>query len=420
MLQEASPIEKEFLVKSAILAESPVRFHGLTTTAKGSIIALDREKVSIRMLEIVDGTGFSLFEHLTGYFDCHGKTYAFHTIVREINKQIVIMDAPARLMKSLQRRYIRVKAPKTINTSFSLANEEIRLDYPECPEYLSFEDEAQFERIESSSIFELINSFKKQAQIRSTGSTIIMFRTQKPTSFEEELVSKTGKVLYIPSTSSGLPKNDPYPEGRIITERLEESFEAPDYFLNGSRFDKILLDKKIKGIVSEIWCPILYYQYVVGYIYLVNRENTSFDIAMIDFAWEFSRVLAFQLQKTGYFRHETQKKDPIIHKPHIIDMCPGGMLISMPKSDLRTPVKEGCIFKIAMNVEDKEFTGTAKVLRRYEDALSYSFGTSFMKIAPDHLIALYEKLYHHPYSIDNPLAYERKGSLNFTQSPYRG
>lgn len=418
MLQDASPIEKEFLIKSAVLAESPVRFHGITTTITGVITAIDRTIIAVRVLETVNGSGFSVFEHLNAYFDCHGKTYAFKTVVREMNKQLVIMDAPARLLKSLQRRYVRVRAPNAIQTSFSLANEEIQLDYPECPEYLSFEDESQFSDAGTANIYELINSFKKQAQLRASGSSIIMFRTQKPTSFEEELVSKTGKVLYIPSTSSGLPKNDPYLDGRIITERLEESFESPDYFVTGSKFEQLLLDKKIKGIISEIWCPVLYYQYVVGYVYLVNRENASFDIAMIDFAWEFSRVLAFQLQKTGYFRHETQKKDPIIHRPRILDISPGGMLISLPKEDLRTPVKEGCIFKVNMSVEDRLFLGNAKVLRRYEDEHTYTFGASFIKIAPDHLMALYEKLYHHPYSIDNPLAYERKGSLNFSQ-PYR-
>lgn len=406
MIQEVTPIEKEFLIRSAWQSEQPVRFHGVSTTGTGVITAMDRQRISIRLMETFDNLPFSLFERLTGYFDSHGKTYAFESTIRECKAQSLVLDLPDKLLKSLQRKYVRIKAPRSISASFTLANEEIRLNYPICPEYLSFDDDTFFTKNTDTTLIDFIGAFKEQAQKRSTSSTIIMFRTQKPSRFEEELISKTGKVLYIPSTSSRLPKNDPYPEGRIITEKLEETFEAPDFFISGSRFEKLLLDKKIDGIVSEIWCPILYYQYVVGYIYLVNRENTSFDISMIDFVWEFSRLLAYQLKSTGYFRNEAQDKTAIVHVPRIIDMSPGGMLIAIPKDEIRTPVKEGSIFKVTIELHNYTFSCTAKVLRRFDDRDLYLYGTSFTNLSPEQIMTLYENLYRHPYSPDDPRSHE--------------
>lgn len=411
MIQEVTPIEKEFLIKSAWQSEQPVRFQGISTTGTGVITAMDRQKVSIKLLETFDNLQFTLFERLTGYFDSHGKTYAFESTIRECKPGQIVLDIPEKLLKSLQRKFVRIKSPKSISASFSLANEEIRLNYPICPEYLSFDDDSQFPKNVSTNLVEFINSFKEQAQKRSSANTIVMFRTQKPTRYEEELISKTGRVLYIPSTSSRLPKNDPYPEGRIITEKMEESFEAPDFFLSGSKFEKLLVDKKIDGIISEIWCPVLYYQYVVGYIYLVNRENTSFDISMIDFVWEFSRLLAFQLKHTGYFRNETQNQSAIVHVPRIVDMSPGGMLIAIPKNEIRTPVKEGSIFKVSIALRDYSFACTAKVLRRFDDRDLYLYGTSFSNLSPEQIMTLYENLYRHPYSPDDPRSHEIKSGL---------
>jgi hypothetical protein len=58
-----------------------------------------------------------------------------------------------------------------------------------------------------------------------------MFRTRSPEQYEETLISKTGAGSLRASTTSGLPKNDPNAEGRIITEKIEEQYEDPDYFV---------------------------------------------------------------------------------------------------------------------------------------------------------------------------------------------
>jgi hypothetical protein len=408
MIQNVSQIEKEFLIKTLVTNKQPVRFHGFTTAGTGLITMMDRLQMAVTLLETFDNTSFSVCEHITGYFDCHGTTYAFETTVRDCQKQQIKIDAPVKLLRSLQREFVRVRKPKDIQVLFHLANEEIQLDYPVCPEYISVDEIGSGSAFSGKKLNEMIESFKEKIKDKCKNTTIIMFRNRKPENYEEELISNTGKVLFIPSTSSQLPKNDPYPEGRIITETIEETFEPPDFFIAGSKFEKLLKNKKNQGIASEIWCPIVYYQYVVGYIYLVNSGSESFDIAMVDYIWDFSRVLAWELKRTGYFQIDTKISEPIKHKAKILDMSPGGMLISLPATEIRTPIREGSFFSVEITLEKNIVQCSAKVARRFEEKGAVSYGTTFINLTPENMMNLYEFLYKRPFNEKDPHAFEQK------------
>lgn len=408
MIQNVSQIEKEFLIKSLVQNKQPLRFHGFTTAGTGLITFIDRTIMSVTLLETFDNTSFSICEHITGYFDCHGTTYAFETTVRDCQKKIIKIDPPVKLLRSLQREFVRVRKPKDIQVLFHMANEEIQLEYPVCSDYISVEETLEKSSFSGKKLTEMILSFKGNICDKCRDNSIIMYRTKKPESFEEELITKTGKVLFIPSTSSMLPKNDPYPEGRIITEKIEESFESPDFFINGSHFEGLLKEKKAHQISSEIWCPIVYYQYVVGYIYLVHSGSESFDIAMVDYVWDFSRVLAYELKKTGYFNSEAEVQEPIRHKAKILDMSPGGMLISLPDNEIRTPIKEGSFFSVEISLGKNTVHCGAKVARRYEEKGSVSYGTTFINLTPESMMHLYEFLYKRTFDEKDPHAFEQK------------
>jgi len=408
MIQNVSHVEKEFLLKSVIQNEHPVRFHGVSTAGTGILKDLTNTALSVLLLDTIDDACFSVCERIIGYFDCHGKTYAFESIIRESNDRNIKLDVPEQLIRSLQRKYIRVKKPRDVQVLFRLPNEEITLSYPVCPEYISIDEIDIRTEFQGKTLQQVIKNFKDEISVLSSENTIIMFRTQKPAKFEEELISKTGKVLFIPSTSSTLPKSDPYPEGRIITEHIEEKFEDPNFFIDGSHFDKLLEEKRRSGISSEIWCPVVYYQYVVGYIYISNRNGESFDIGMVDNLWDFSRILAWHLKETGYFSSETTEKQSVSHKPHILDMSPGGILFSLPKTEIRTPIHEGSVFSIDIKVRkrDEPVSCSARVIRRFEDTDSITYGTGFVNLSAQNMMILYEALYKRPYQSGENLGLE--------------
>lgn len=408
MIQSVSAIEKEFLIKTIAQNEQPVRLHGISTTGTGVITLIDRSSLVVNLLDTFENLPFSVCEHITGYFDCHGNTYAFETTVRNTKQKEIRIDPPIRLLKSLQRKYVRVRKPRDLSVSLHLANEDIVLDYPVCPEYISVESCAKKADAENRKIPELVASFRERLGHEGTDSTIIMFRSRKPETFEEELVSRTGKSLFIPSTGSGLPAKDPYPEGRIITWEIEEKFEDPNYFVEGSRFEKLLGEKKAKDINSEIWCPIVYYQYVVGYILARNTHGESLDISTFEYIWDFSRILAWQLRQTGYFDTGSDKKEVRRHAAGVLDISPGGMLISLPQNEIRTPLKDGSVFSAEIRAGSESIECSARVVRRYDDHDSIVYGTMFTDLSAEDLMTLYEFLYRKPYATTNSLAYEQQ------------
>ncbi|ULQ60189.1 DUF1577 domain-containing protein [Brucepastera parasyntrophica] len=411
MIQKVSTVEKEFLLRTIMKEHSPVRIHGVSNIATGLITDISKTEIRVTFHPPCSLNDFSLREHVTGYFDCIGKTYAFETVIQKNSEQQILLNYPENLLKSLQRKYVRVHKPKDIQVHFHLENEDINMDYPVCSEYVSVDSIQTHSQIRGKGLPEMIASFRKRLEGKCHTNTIVMFRTKKPENFEENLICETGKILFIPSTNSGLPQNDPYPEGRIITERIEETFEDPNFFVEGSKFAKLLKAKKDRNIQSEIWCPIIYYQYVVGYIYLANT-NESFDFSTVDYLWDFSRILAFQLKQSTYFKDEAPNKDNPAHYAQIIDMSPGGMLISFPKNELRVPIKEGSIFSVDIHIEQKKINCSARITRRFEKNDTLFYGSVFVDLRPDNMMYLYEALYKRPFAENDVMTFEKAGSIS--------
>lgn len=66
MVQHVTQIEKEFLIKSALEHQHPLRFHGLSTAISGFITGLDRHEMIISVTETAEIHHFALFD---SYFD---------------------------------------------------------------------------------------------------------------------------------------------------------------------------------------------------------------------------------------------------------------------------------------------------------------------------------------------------------------
>ena len=107
MIQNVSQIEKEFLIKTVLMNEQPVRFHGISTAGTGLITMMDRSMLAVTLTNTLDDNCFSICEHITGYFDCHGHTYAFESTIRDIKERQLRIDPPVRLLRSLQRKFVR-------------------------------------------------------------------------------------------------------------------------------------------------------------------------------------------------------------------------------------------------------------------------------------------------------------------------
>jgi len=229
------------------------------------------------------------------------------------------------------------------------------------------------------------------------GYKIVNFKDKKPETAEERIVSETGKTLFIPSTSGLLPKTDPYPQKRIITEeifkRYLESLGVGTTFLddNCARF---LRRKFEEGIYSDAWVPILFREYVIGYIHVwVDKEGRPpFDFSVLDHVYQFAKVLAFSLKENGYFEHGRVQGEAFEGK--VLDMSASGLLFACPLgSTLLSTLLVDAELTVTIVAPNRTINVIAKIVRRFKDKSAGYFGCRFTNMAPEDTRFLFEHLY---------------------------
>jgi len=402
MASKISAIEKEFVINQAISEHIEVRIHASRTHA--SFIITKHDKDFIYLNSSTDlGKGFASWDKISGYINYRGQTLSFKTKIRKVEPKAITIANPECFYKNLARKFVRIASPHGIQVAFSLQDEEFSLDYPVCEEYSPVDQIENTSNFDISSMPHLIESFKANAKVHATAGKIVMFKQKKPETLEEMLVSKFGKILYIPSTTSGLPVKDPYPDGRLITKKMEEDFEGPDYFIKGSSMDRLLLSKIDAQIHSEIFCPILYCQYVAGYVYLVNSNDKriSFHLETVDMAYDFSRILAYYLKTHDYFAHAETKNKPLAYAGEIIDISASGLLLGLPQKEFNVLLKQNTLVSLKLTFGDRIVDIKARVMRRYEENNMIFYGLVFQGLLKTDEDALYSFIYHREKQADS-------------------
>jgi hypothetical protein len=298
---------------------------------------------------------------------------------------------------------VRVPAPRDMDLKMYLQDGDFSLNFPVCEEYSAVDLPQYNDAFDVSSLNSLVESFRKRVGPISSENRTIMFRKRQPESFEEQMITKLGKILYLPSTRSGLPTSDPYPEGRLITKAIEEDYEGTDFFLTGSKMERYLAEKGSNKIHSEIWVPVLYYQYVVGYVYLCNRDGrrVSFDLSTVELAFEFSRILAYFLRTHNYFNDKSVKKDRTPFEASVVDISASGLLLAMPQDKLKMVLKNQSSVELEFRIGGKSIRTQARIMRRYTDSQTVYYGLVFSHIKNEYRKTLYEYLYNAEFDPEN-------------------
>lgn len=375
-------IEKEFLLTQVQKTQNRVIIFGSGKSMDAKLKSFDKDSLVLGGNE-EQLSAFASKEKISVYMSYQSQRVTFIGIVKKRDKDELVMGLPENLIKAPQRKAIRVVAPKDLKLEFYLQSERIQLDSPESREYSELKMPALSAGFDVSSISSLLSSFKSKAAGMFSRSGIIMFnKGRSPVTIEERMIAEIGRTLLVTSCNSPLPSEDPYPEGRIITQDMADAFEGPSIFLEGSSLEKSKTEKAAKGIISELYCPILYYQFVVGYIYVMNdrKKKVCLDFRTVDFVWEFSRILAYTLKTNNYFKQsDTAAPDP--YKPQIVDLSAGGCLLMMPKASFKIKLRVGYILYFTISSANESIAVKGKVARNYSDKLNEYYGVSF--ISPD-------------------------------------
>jgi hypothetical protein len=235
----------------------------------------------------------------------------------------------------------------------------------------------------------------------ATSYKLVIFKDVKPSTTEERLLAETGKALFIPSTLGPIPTDDPYPKKRIIIREifnryLESTGVDPKYIDEACA--RFVEQKHKAGISSDLWVPILFQEYVVGYVHIwVSKDGMMpFDYGVIDNMFQFSKILAYSLKLNGYFESGKLKNEPFEGK--IIDISASGLLFTYPNSTFSNTLMPDTELAVRLMTGRRTVNARAKIVRRYKDNIQGYFGCRFLDMEPEDLRFLFEFIYGKPFT----------------------
>ena len=334
-------------------------------------------------------------------FDYRGQVVIFAVEVSDFKEEHIITLEPEFLYKNLDRSFSRVSNPPDLHVQFSFLGDRYTLSYPKAAEYERESPPELFRTMDPKNLSGLIEEMAVWVKNYASGYKLVIFKDVKPSSTEERLLAETGKTIYLPSTDGYLPYEDPSPKKRLITQdmfkRYLESTGVDLKFMDDA-YSRFIEQKKKSGILSDLWVPLLFHEYVLGYIHIwINKTGIApFTSGVIDQLYQFAKILAYSLKVNGYFEAGKLKNDPFEGK--IIDISASGLLFAYPLSTFASLLMPESELSVRLKTERRTVNAKARIVRRYKDNIQGYFGCRFMDMAPEDLRFLFEYIYGRPFT----------------------
>jgi c-di-GMP-binding flagellar brake protein YcgR len=388
-------IEKEFLFKALFEEKLPIMY----VKDRTEYVFTLNEQASSELVFRPDRSLGKLKPRskLALLFDYRGQVIDFTVEILAQKDDLIYCSAPDKLHKNLDRNYLRVDAPSDLKILFTFRGDRYNLTFPKIPEYENIAAEDLVRNLDPRNLSGLIKQIASMLNNFADGYKIINFKDKKPETMEERILSETGKTLFIPSTVGFLPKTDPYPKKRIITEELFkrylETTGVGTTFLD-ENIQRFLKNKFNDGIYSDAWVPILFHEYVIGYIriWIDKQGKLPFDFSVLDNVYQYAKVLAFALKENGYFEHGKVKNQPF--EGRVLDISASGLLFAAPLgAPLLSTLLVDAELTVTVEAPNRKVNVVARIVRRFKDKSASYFGCRFMNMEPEDMRFLFEHLY---------------------------
>jgi hypothetical protein len=390
-------IEKEFLLKFLFDEQIPVMYVHNQTEYILTVEKPPTDELCLKPDRPI--AGLSVGQSMELVFDYHGQVMSFSVTIKSVGDKRLVMDAPDLLYKNLNRSYIRVNPPIDLSVQFSFLGDRYSLAFPRIVDEPEEELGEMMDKLNPKDVSLLIGQLGAWVKGRASGYKLVLFKDVKPASIEECLVAETGKALYLPSTAAALPKEDPYPKKRLITEERFRRYLESTGVTQASMDDAVsrfVRSKVANGFFSDAWVPILFERYVIGYIHIwINKEGIPpFDYGVIETLYQFAKVLAFSLKTNGYFKSSMQRDAPF--EGSVLDISASGLLFAYPHSPLAASLLPDGELLAKLVAPKRTINATVKIVRSYKDQLRCYFGCRFLNIVPEDMRFLFEHIYGKP------------------------
>lgn len=338
---------------------------------------------------------------LTVFFRFRNSAMTFSTRVVEATEDTLELVQPTELFRNLNRAFERIQAPPSVGVTFLYKGQQVRLDYPDSEQYDPAEAPEADPGFDATRVADLLQAFRERSERFAAENKIIMFRERTPTTFQEKLITKSGQILVLPFyTAEGQIRSEEIRD-RLLTQDEVIAFEAEageDMFTVLERIGSIVAKNRDNRIWHELYCPVLYHQYVVAYLYLIRTESQQdrFDPAVFEFVVQFARILAYSLKANGYF-----KADPVVDEfsgAQLMDISGSGLLFSYPQDG--PPILLYTDLDLKLHLPNTTIPVRGRVMRKFNDENGSYIAIQFIELDPDDMEILFLEIYGERYRGD--------------------
>jgi hypothetical protein len=397
MSNVVSRIEKEYIFN--FLIQNKVQLEIQCGESKTEAV-LDDQNASELKIELT-----IVLEEMLGYnvpikvvFFFQNNFHTFNSTVIKIKNNIAIIKNPENIIKNLQRKYERVEVKNGLKVQFEIRGDLLPLDFPESKVYYYPERPPISADFSDVKIETIIGRFREKMDTQVSYNKIVMLRNKRPRGFDEKLMIKYGRIVWIPNTHSELPQKQISPELQVVLKHEWVDFEQKSNktkpFLVHKILSDYLLEKSRNDILSMAMVPVLYRQYVVGIIHLINnhQKNAPVNVKILNYASRFSRILSFTLKENGYFLDEEANTKE--YQIPIFDISPGGLGFFLDDDYFEDKLLLNHNIRFLVQIDNRPVRILAKLVRKFKHLSRYGYGFMFIDMKKVDFDFMNQYLYH--------------------------
>ncbi len=398
MAQQIHRIEKEFIFKTLIESDAPIAIHFHQERHRGSVKLFTKSELKIR-LEDAAKAEFSRGDELRLFFRFRGTPITCSSKYLKRDDGDFILEPPSAVYRDLSRLYERVEADKSMSVSLLINGERLNIDFPASESYYEPEPPSLDLNFDVSRISELLRAFRERSAAFASENKITMFRERRPTDIVERMLALSGKIVVLPFDNLD---SFTMVRSKLATSLLKEGDlhrmfreAGEDPMLAASELQDHLGKLKTQKVWHELYCPVLFREFVVGYIYLMRADMsiTPFSQEHLDMVHQFSRLLSYSLKLNGYFKAEPVQEE--FTSSELVDISGSGLLFSYPLDgpsiQLYTDVE------LTVTLAEQPIKILGRVVRKFRDAGQIYLGVQFMDLSDEDQHLLLSRLYGADY-----------------------
>jgi hypothetical protein len=397
MAIEIKRIEREFLIKALYDEQIPLVYIRDRVEYSLYLERPAKNEMYLRSDEVIGG--LELQQELSFVFNFRGQLVSFKTTLLNYKDKRLLTALPQTLYKNLGRTYLRVPSPRDLTLHFAFSGDRYSLSFPKLEEYEEDDVNDSVQGVNTKDLSGLMKQMAGWSSEYADGYKLAFFKERKFGTIDERIIAETGKILFIPSTWDGVMEADPGPGKRIITREVFLRFlenRGVDPAKLAETLQQFCLDKYKAGIYSEAWAPVLFQEYVIGYIHLwiKDKEKPPLPVSIIENLSQFAKILAFSLKINGYF--DAGRRSDKLYEGKVIDISASGILFAIPHSGVSTSLLNNTSLNMNLKTPKRIISCQGVIVRRFKDNIMDYFGCQFLGMNPEDTRFLFEFIYGKP------------------------